>query len=233
MRTVGFCIALLAVTGLSAQNRSGFVSPPNVTRTFGSVVYPGSSSATPGVQRTVGSVVHPGGGTPQIGIPGLRLQGIPGANAYRSQRYNSLGYGYAYPVAVPVYVGGYDNMQPQPPVYQQQQPPNVIVVYPPAPAYSSYPAYTYQPPAQSNMVEVPPADTQAQTEVQGEATHYLLAFKDHSIYSAVAYYVDGDTLHYFRSGNTHNQVSLSLVDRDLTKRLNEGSGLEVKLPAAR
>jgi len=65
------------------------------------------------------------------------------------------------------------------------------------------------------------------------ATHYLIAFKDHSIYSAVAYWVDGDTLHYFTTGNTHNQVSLSLVDRDLTKRLNEESGLQVNLPSAK
>jgi hypothetical protein len=43
--------------------------------------------------------------------------------------------------------------------------------------------------------------------------------------------VDGDTLHYFTSGSTHNQVSLSLVDRDLTKRLNEESGLQLNLPA--
>src|SRR3954468_1744667 len=108
MRTVsGFCLALLAVTGLSAQNRSGIVTPPNVTRPFGSVVNPGSSSAMPGVQRTVGSVVHPGGGTPQIGIPGLRWQGMPGANAGHGYRNNGSA-AYAYPVAVPVYVGSYD-----------------------------------------------------------------------------------------------------------------------------
>jgi hypothetical protein len=42
--------------------------------------------------------------------------------------------------------------------------------------------------------------------------------------------VDGDTLHYFTSGNTHNQASVSLVDRDLTERLNKESGVEVRLP---
>jgi len=190
----------------------------------------------PGVQRTVGSVVHPGGGTPQIGVPGLRWQGVPGANAGRGLYRNNTGY--AYPVAVPVYVGGYgyggygyDMALPQAPMYQQQQQqPNVIVVYPPAPAYSSYPAYSYQPPAQSNVVEAP---DQIQAQDQDQATHYLLAFKDHSIYSAVAYWVEGDTLHYFTSGNTHNQVSIPMIDRELTKKLNEGSGLEVKLPAAR
>ena len=62
------------------------------------------------------------------------------------------------------------------------------------------------------------------------ATGYLIAFKDHTIYSAVAYWVDGETLHYFTSGNNHNQVSLSLIDRELTERLNKEKGAEVKLP---
>ena len=66
-----------------------------------------------------------------------------------------------------------------------------------------------------------------------EPTGYLIAFKDHTIYSAVAYWLEGDTLHYFTSGNVHNQVSLSLIDRDLTVRLNRESGIEVKLPAAK
>ena len=73
----------------------------------------------------------------------------------------------------------------------------------------------------------PPAPPQA------EPVHYLIAFKDHTIYSAVAYWVQGDTLHYFTDGNTHNQVSLALVDRDLTAKLNKDSGVEVKLPAGR
>jgi endonuclease YncB( thermonuclease family) len=60
---------------------------------------------------------------------------------------------------------------------------------------------------------------------------YLLAFKDHSVYGAVAYWVDGDTLHYFMPGNQHNQASVSLVDREMTARLNKASGMEVKLPA--
>jgi hypothetical protein len=232
MRTVnGFCLALLLATGLSAQNRSGFVNNPNVVRTLPSVVNPGSSSALPGVQRTVGSVVHPAGGTPQIGIPGLQWQGMAGVNGSRGPRRNNS-FGYAYPVAVPVYVGSYDMYaQPQPqalPPQQQQQQPNVIVVYPPSPAYTGY---AYQQPAQSNIVEVPTA--QMQPQEQGEATHYLLAFKDHSIYSAVAYWVDGDTLHYFTSGTNHSQVPVSQVDRELTRRLNEGSGLEVKLPPAK
>jgi hypothetical protein len=41
---------------------------------------------------------------------------------------------------------------------------------------------------------------------------WLSLFKDHTIYSAVAYYTEGDTLHYFTSGNVHKQASLTLVE---------------------
>ena len=130
---------------------------------------------------------------------------------------------------VPVYVGGYGygygyEVPPAPrgAATTQPQQPNVIVVYPPSPQYH------YAPP-QSNIVEVPREQLEAREE-KVEPSHYLIAFKDRSIYSAVAYWVDGDTIHYFTAGNTHNQASVSLIDRALTRRLNEG-GLDVKLPA--
>jgi hypothetical protein len=63
-----------------------------------------------------------------------------------------------------------------------------------------------------------------------DPSYYLIAFKDHTIYSAVAYYAEGDTLHYFTSGNVHNQVSLSLVDRQLTEQLNRDRNVTVRLP---
>jgi hypothetical protein len=66
-----------------------------------------------------------------------------------------------------------------------------------------------------------------------EPAHYYIALKDHHVYLAVAYWVEGDTLHYFLPGNTHNQVSLSLVDLDLTRRLNRESGVEVHLPVGK
>jgi endonuclease YncB( thermonuclease family) len=62
---------------------------------------------------------------------------------------------------------------------------------------------------------------------------YLFAFKDHSIYAAVAYWVDGDTLHYFTSGDTHKQAPLSTLDRPFTERLNRETGVALKLPPAR
>ncbi len=159
--------------------------------------------------------------------------------------------GYAYPVYVGSYGYGYDSSgygyaptgadaYGQPAPIQQQ--PNVTVVYPPTPVpviiqfpppdggspamgMQQGPPTGYGPP----LPRRPPADDAASAS---DAPHYLIAFKDHNIYSARAYWVDGDTLQYFTNGNTHNQVSLTLVDRDLTERLNQGTGLEVKLPPA-
>lgn len=173
----------------------------------------------------------------------------PGANGARRFGGSSLGSSlvYASPVYVPVYIGGYGYgygydpgygygydydgtaappQQPSPAVYPPQPAPVIINNFGSGspPPQTANPVTIY-PPAQSGDQ---PDDTQPP-----EPTHYLIALKDHTVYSAIAYWVDGDTLHYFTSGNTHNQVSVSLVDRDLTKRLNEESGLEVKLPPAK
>jgi len=59
---------------------------------------------------------------------------------------------------------------------------------------------------------------------------YLVAFKDHTIYMALAYWVEGDTLHYVTNQNTHNQVSLDLVDRELSDRLNRERNVDFRLP---
>jgi hypothetical protein len=239
----GFSLGILAATCLLAQNRAGFVNPLPITRVPPGVNFPAGSSALPGVQRTTGSVLYPGGGGPQIGIPaplfgnpfGVRgLQSGFGRPANPGRR--GGGAVYAYPV--PVYVGGYGMYDGSYAPYGTEpaaQQPNVTVIMPPqAPPViinqfgpGTAPAQGMPPAAQ----ETPPVEEQQPASDQ--QTHYLIAFKDHTIYSAVAYWVDGDTLHYFTTGNTHNQVSISLIDRALTERLNRESGLEVKLPPAK
>jgi hypothetical protein len=158
-------------------------------------------------------------------------------------------------VAVPVPVYGGGGGGPDPSYYDQpapaapQGPGNVIVIMPPGqggppPAAmmmgpqgpqgygpQSYPQT--MPPQGQDMGPGPQAGPSSGVDSGQVASHYLIAFKDHSIYSAVAYWVEGDTLHYFTDGSTHNQVSLSLVDRDLTRRLNQESGLTVNLPAVK
>jgi len=243
----GLGLAVLFSVAACAQGyHSGFFNPtPTLQGGFGNVVFPGGTSATnPAIQRGFPNVAFPGGGGPRLNVP-LSNQGpnplFPsfgvanfGPSVGRSRR--SVGnYGGAY--VVPVYVGGYggyygnnyDNPYQSDPTAGAPAPqqPNVIVVYPqtqqPAP-YDRSAGYAAQPPEAGltqPYVEPDPAT---------EPAHYLIAFKDHTIYSAIAYWVEGDTLHYFTTGNTHNQVSLTLVDRDLTERLNREAGTDLRLP---
>jgi len=213
--------ALLFVCAASAQFHN---SQPFVTGGFGNVVRPAGNPAG-----------NPNLGFPASGIGGITLPNgsprlvVPRAPGFQNNIRRVPRTGNAVVYAYPVYVGGYgsgygygygnDAMPPQE-VQQPQQPaqPSVVII-------NQYPAQLPPPPA---LYEPQPQPGQAPAQ-QEEPAHYLIALKDHTVYSAVAYWVDGDTLHYFTSGNTHNQVSLSLVDRDLTKRLNTESGVTVNL----
>jgi len=243
MRTLGgFCLTLLLSAAMFAQQR-GFGTSPVIQGGFGNVVFPGGTSAIPGIQRTMPGIVLSG---PRLNVPfssqdptRLSSQGILPGRGYLGLSSPRISRGAI--VAVPVYVGGYgygygygsyyDNSYPAEQVAPQQpasQPPNIIVVYPPAPqpvvvggpgeGLAGAPQ-AFSPEPAGDLAAAPP-----------EPMHYLIAFKDHTIYSAVAYWVDGDTLHYFTSRNTHNQASIALVDRDLTERLNHESGMTVQLP---
>ncbi len=237
----GFGLVLCFVVAGSAQNRGGFVnSQPFVQGSFGNAVFPGGTSALPGITRSFGNAAFPSGaGFPRLVIPGavtdptfLGRRGAAGVGRGVNGRFGSRNNnGALVPYAVPVYAGGFydnpyltDGAAPPPP---QPQQPNVVVVYPamqqplvmpPPDGYAS--AGPSNSPTQPASAEPAPP----------EAEHYLLAFKDHTIYSAVAFWVEGDTLHYFTSGNTHNQVSLSMVDKPLTERLNRESGIDLRLP---
>jgi hypothetical protein len=214
MRVVGVAIiAFVAIGSVSAQQHNGSAVG------FGNVVFPGLGHAPSG-GNPWGNVVHPG--IPSSGI-----------NGSRSSVYGT----YAFPVYVGGYGYGYGSGYSSDPGQAYQQQPNVTVVYPPS-----------QPPVVINQYlgAAPPDQSQGSdtasnmhlyqapsNTVDGgapEASYYLIAFKDHTIYSAVAYYVEGDTLHYFTEGNVHNQVSVSLVDRQLTEQLNRERNVDVRLP---
>ena len=210
----GFGVVVLLTSGLCAQVRSG-----------GSVVNPAGGAGTPGVTRTLGSVVNPAQG-------GLRVPGSRGSGTNN----NRVVYVY------PVYGGGYyatpyisapDDSAAAAPA-PAPAPSNVTVVMPPqqpvTPVIINY-NYGSAPSPAGPAVEQGGERAQAGSEDTTEPSHYLIAFKDHTIYAATAYWVDGDTLHYFTAGNVHNQASLALVDRDFTERLNKEAGLDVKLPA--
>jgi hypothetical protein len=253
MKALAVVFSLAVSTSLFAQH---------VTRSFGSVVFPGGTSSTsPNVTRTFGSAVFPGGASVPVvrggspPVPGVRPP-VTVTNPFPSQARNGGGQNFRrgteggrntriipYVYAYPVYIGGaYDNgyaAQEQAPV--APAPPNVTVVYPPSqhaspvmiqagPEGDYYTAGRRQ---GATIYDAPRRTEAAQEQEPAEPTRYLIAFKDHTIYSAVAYWADGDTLHYFTSGNTHNQASVSLIDRELTERLNREMGTDFELPPAK
>ena len=227
---VGFGLSLFLATGLCAQYRGGFSNPhPFAQGTFSHVVFGGGAQfIAPGAVTDPTFAMRLGGT-----VAGQNFRRQPSAHgAGRTGTVITYGYPVAYPY--PVYVGGHlDNDYPAEAAPQQQ--PGTAAIDSPQPAPAIIEGFG------SDDAQDPTTPTAAAGDFQPveepastvEASHYLIAFKDHTVYSAVAYWVDGDILHYFTSGNTHNQVSLSLIDCDLTERLNKESGLDVKLSAAK
>lgn len=66
-----------------------------------------------------------------------------------------------------------------------------------------------------------------------QPTIFLIALTDHSVVAAIAYWVDGDTLHWVSRDAKENRMSLSLVDRDFSKQLNDERHVDFKLPPAK
>jgi hypothetical protein len=61
-------------------------------------------------------------------------------------------------------------------------------------------------------------------------SYYLIAYRNHAVYSAIAYWVEDKTLHYVTTQNTHNQASLDLIDLELTKSLNQAHDVPFSIP---
>jgi hypothetical protein len=204
---------------------AGFGQPALVGG-FGNAVFPGGTPQnSPNVTRFMPNAVFPGGGGPRLVIPGR------GPQRYTGFRGSGIGSGIgsgvvAVPFAYPVYVGGgYDDPSAQPPAPEPQpQQPSTTVIFPPSPAPVIAKQY-----ADGNAANPGPDVTDAPPQTDSPE-HYLIALKDHTVYPVLAYWVEGDTLHYFMPGNVHNQVSLALVDQPLTIRLNHELGVDVKLP---
>ena len=66
-----------------------------------------------------------------------------------------------------------------------------------------------------------------------QPTIYLIALRDHTIVQALGYWMEGSTLHYVSAEHTLNQLSIDLVDRDLSQRLNDERNVDFRLPQPR
>jgi hypothetical protein len=62
--------------------------------------------------------------------------------------------------------------------------------------------------------------------------YFLIAMKDTTIYAASAYWVENNTLNYVTLQGNENRVSLDLVDRELSSRLNRDRSVAFGLPGA-
>lgn len=96
-----------------------------------------------------------------------------------------------------------------------------------SPPDSSSALKTYPSPQTNPYADMPQT---RQPAAEAQATIYLLALKDHNIVPALGYWLEGNTLHYVSVEHDINQVSLDLIDRDLSQRLNDERGVEFKLP---
>ena len=228
-----------------------FTPPPSASAAqsgFGRVIFPVTGQPPPNGFIS-GRVLFPGTGGP----PGSPLSitdttfasrlgsTVGGLNNGQFRRFRRPGA--VVPYVYPVYGGGYTDYgygygygyppsdQANPAMaYPPQQTPQVIINQNFIPEHATPVIHEYG--EDSSGIHLYEAPSREPEEASGEenTSYYLIAFKDHSIYSAFAYWVEGDTLHYVTPQRVHNQASLSLVDRELTERLNRNHSAQMRLP---
>jgi hypothetical protein len=153
------------------------------------------------------------GAFPQVGP----RSGVPPIHATRPHHF--------FPNALPLFLGdfgyGYGGYEPAPSVVMLQQP-ALYVLVPPAPSVPlKSEIHEYQQPA---AVPAPPTADEAQA--------FAIVLKDGSVHSAVAVTVQASAIYYVDPDGSHRLVSLELVDREATGRLNREHRLRLQLPPA-
>ncbi len=234
-----FILSVLFLSVLETAFAQGHQGPYSSLGGYGNVLYPGTGHAPP---------------TPPGGINGPNFTGRgqgfgrgfggPGQVEHPQHRRSSV---VLYPV---FYQGnGYDPAyygdQGAPPA-DPNTPPSVVInqTFVPQQSNPVVREYTgdpqpeqpsgmrlYQNPSQPYADSAQNTATARRSADDDEPTLYLIAFKDHSIVQALGYWMEGGALHYVSAEHTLNQVSMNLIDRDLSQRLNDERGVPFKLPA--
>jgi len=163
--------------------------------------------------------------------------GLGAAYYYSPWLYNSFAYwpgyydyGYDYgSYPAPAYSAGYQTSYPN---YQPSS--NVVVVYPQQQQTATPVLHEYDEFGQE-VRRIPPATSrsEAANSESDAAPLYLIAFQNHEIRAAIAYWVDGDTLHYVMQDHSQKDTPVSALDRQLTLRLNRERRVPFSLPALR
>ncbi|MGE5646565.1 MAG: hypothetical protein ACM336_12310 [Acidobacteriota bacterium] len=214
------------------------------TTGFGRVLFPGTGNQPPQTDPFNFPFSQPTTFIQRFGatISGVGYTGVgPGRkDGFRGRD------GGSFPIAYPVFIGGgyygdpsmygYGDYPGYPP---PQQPPVTIVMPPPqqqSPVIiNQYPAGAQQevaqPPAGQPDTQMYQAPSEPRPGPDPNQVNFFIALKDSSVYTALAYWVEDGTLHYITPEGRHNQVSLALVDRPTSAKLNEGRKVEFRLPA--
>ena len=246
MKPIRAFAALLAVAACGLAQHSGSSGHAAVSKSTPAVkaqpatsgthmVYPSAGIANPGTGVVPPfSITNPG----YIPSLGATVSGNYGKyGGYRGyRRYQTVPYAYPWFLSTYADYGAYPDYgyadNGYPPGGYATDPaggPQVIINQNFAPERANPVMRDYSGDSSGVQVYDAPGREPLESSTDQGADYYLIAFKDHSIYSAFAYWVQGDTLHYVTPQRVHNQVSLALVDRELTEKLNRGR-MQVKLP---
>ncbi len=164
----------------------------------------------------------------------------PRNNRYGGARTPLYGYPYAYSVWVPDYFDYLNSQAQSAAPYASQY--GYAPQYGPAPDQSAVASGPQQPVIINQYFSAPgpppvnpPVAQTSEPQAPGDPigspqNYYLIAYKNHAVYTALAYWVEDRTLHYVTTQNTHNQASLDLIDLPLTKSLNQRNDVPFTIP---
>lgn len=215
MRILATLLVLLPATGL-AQSRGPGLPPPITVRSAGAL---GGSFAGQGSSRPLGGIAPP---TYQSGRPAAPTP--PPASGYRyygpvyyvpnvvevespnSSHSANAAYHPAHEPVQPAASGRMSSAVQFSGVAPVAQPQTVIV--------NQY----FGKDGPENTTKVSASTSTGEAPVARE--YYMIAYRNRNVVTALAYWLDGDTLHYVTAENAHNQSSLTLIDLEMTTRLN-------------
>jgi len=223
---------------------SGWAQRATSPTGFGTLANPGGVSGSTG-GGGFGRLIYPGTGAPAA----VRNPRLPGSTLVVAPvpQVPHRSHGNAIAVPYPVFYGGsyYDYDAPSAPMagysqYSAQyssgadpmtQPPIVIInqYFRPDSANPVIRDYSNVPLPEPGPQAANTGDSAANTSDQ--QVMFLIAMKDHTIYPAIAYWVEGDTLNYITVQGSKNSVSMDLVDRDFSKQINKERKVEFGLPS--
>jgi hypothetical protein len=152
--------------------------------------------------------------------------GLYGAALWDYDLWDYGAYPYGYPYSYPAYPYPYSYpASPYDGYASYQTSPNVTVVYPQQPQTARPVLREYDQYGQ----EIRPSGG---SSAAAGSPIYLIAFNDHVIRAAAAYWVDGSTLHYVTLEHEEKTAPLNTVDRSLSSQLNRERQIQFQLPAA-